>query len=75
MDLTTISSALNKVCDAGDASLQKVMDSISAKETPSSVDLAQLQQAMQQWTLTVDMRSTVMKALADALKGIVQKSG
>ncbi|MBL8331477.1 MAG: type III secretion protein [Rubrivivax sp.] len=42
---------------------------------PTSADLLAMQQQVQQWTLTTQIQSTVVKEVADALKGIVQKTG
>lgn len=42
---------------------------------PTTADLLSLQQQVQQWTLTTQVQSTVIKEVADALKGIVQKAG
>lgn len=42
---------------------------------PTSADLLAMQQQVQQWTLITQIQSTVVKEVADALKGIVQKAG
>lgn len=42
---------------------------------PTSADLLAMQQQVQQWTLITQIQSTVVKEVADALKGIVQKTG
>jgi len=42
---------------------------------PTSADLLAMQQQVQQWTLITQIQSTVIKEVADALKGIVQKTG
>lgn len=42
---------------------------------PTSAELLAMQQQVQQWTLITQIQSTVVKEVADALKGIVQKTG
>lgn len=43
-------------------------------ENPTTVDLLMTQQAVQQWTLLVQIQSTITKEVGDAMKGIVQKA-
>ena len=57
----------------GNAELRNLIGSLG--ENPSTADLLALQQQVQQWTLTTQVQSTVIKEVADALKGIVQKAG
>jgi type III secretion protein F len=51
------------------ASFSKTMDPGSA------ADMIKLQNLSQQWTLAVNLQSTTVKMIGDALKGIVQKVG
>lgn len=41
----------------------------------SPTDLLAMQQKMANWTLMVDLQSTMTKSLSDSLKSVVQKSG
>ena len=46
------------------------------KENPTSTAaMMEMQQKMQQWSVMVNLQSTVIKEVGDALKGIIQKSG
>lgn len=47
----------------------------SMGENASTSDLLAVQQKLQQWSMLTQVQSTVVKELADALKGIIQKSG
>ena len=40
----------------------------------SQADLLRMQQQVQQWTMMVDIQSTITKQIADSLKGVIQKS-
>ena len=41
----------------------------------TSAQMLQMQQQVQQWTIMVEIQSTITKQLADSLKSVVQKSG
>ncbi len=41
---------------------------------PTSTDLLNLQQQIQQWTMMTQVQSTLVKEVSDALKGIIQKA-
>jgi type III secretion protein F len=47
----------------------------SAGNNPSTVQMLDLQQQVQQWSLTVSIISTLYKETTDAMKAVVQKSG
>ena len=47
----------------------------SLGNSPSTADLLNMQQQIQQWTMTTQVQSTVVKEVGDALKGIIQKAG
>ncbi len=40
----------------------------------SQTDLLKLQQETQQWTIMIDLQSTITKQISDSLKGVIQKS-
>lgn len=40
----------------------------------SSADLLKMQASLQQWTMLIELQSTITKELGDALKSIIQKS-
>jgi type III secretion apparatus needle protein len=41
----------------------------------NAADMVKLQNLSQQWTLAINLHSTTVKMIGDALKGIVQKVG
>lgn len=46
----------------------------NADGSVSQTDLLQMQQQVQQWTMMVEIQSTITKQVSDALKGIIQKA-
>ena len=42
---------------------------------PSTVQLLDLQQQVQQWTMMAQIQSTLTKEISDAMKGVIQKAG
>ncbi len=42
---------------------------------PTTADLINMQRHMTEWSLMVDLNSTLNKTLSDTMKGVVQKSG
>ena len=44
-------------------------------DNPTTADLLMLQQGVQKWSMTVQIQSTMVKELSDAMKGVIQKSG
>ena len=47
----------------------------SANEQPTTIQMLEMQQQVQQWSMLVQIVSTVYKEVSDSLKGVVQKSG
>ena len=55
--------------------LQASLQSVTSKpEGPSTIDMLSMQQQVQQWSMLVQVVSTIYKEVTDALKGVVQKS-
>jgi type III secretion protein F len=57
----------------------KLRDTISSISTDadgnvSQTDLLKLQQQTQQWSMMIELQSTITKQISDSLKGIIQKS-
>ncbi|WP_276807893.1 EscF/YscF/HrpA family type III secretion system needle major subunit [Castellaniella defragrans] len=57
----------------------KLRDTINALNSKSDGDISQtdllmLQQQTQQWTMMIELQSTITKQISDSLKGIIQKS-
>ncbi|KAB0607347.1 EscF/YscF/HrpA family type III secretion system needle major subunit [Castellaniella defragrans] len=56
--------------------LRQTLSDLSAKGDGniSQTDLLMLQQQTQQWTMMIELQSTITKQISDSLKGIIQKS-
>lgn len=53
----------------------RMRDFMGRMDPANASDMMQMQMMSQQWTLAVQMQSTTMKMIGDALKGVVQKIG
>ncbi len=42
---------------------------------PTTVQLLDLQQQVQQWTMMAQIQGTLVKEISDAMKGVIQKAG
>ena len=43
--------------------------------SPFTVQLLDLQQQVQQWTMMAQIQGTLAKEISDAMKGVIQKAG
>jgi type III secretion protein F len=55
-----------------EAQLQTAISGVGS--SPTTVDMLNLQQQVQQWSMLIQGVSTLYKEVSDALKGVVQKS-
>jgi type III secretion protein F len=46
----------------------------NADGSVSQADMLQMQQQIQQWTMLIEIQSTITKQIADSLKGVIQKA-
>jgi type III secretion apparatus needle protein len=53
----------------------QLSDFTKTMDPGSAQDMVKLQNLTQQWTLAINLHSTTVKMIGDALKGIVQKVG
>ncbi|MFC4160068.1 EscF/YscF/HrpA family type III secretion system needle major subunit [Chitinimonas lacunae] len=67
-----INSTLQTYTQSREADLKAQISALG--ENPSTADLLAMQQKLQSWTMMTQLQSTVVKELADALKGIIQKA-
>jgi type III secretion protein F len=76
MDITfgSINSTVTKAAETQESNLQSQLTAVSQKSDPTAEDLLGVQTSLQQWTVMIQVATTVNKELGDALKGIVQKA-
>ncbi len=69
LDFDSISSALNSSVAAAEAEVESLQNT----NLSDSSNMLLFQQAINEWTVATGLQSTTIKALRDALQGIVQK--
>lgn len=74
INFETVNRTIAQSVTAREASLRRTITEVGNQETPSSVDLLLMQQEIQQWSMMIQIQSTVVKELSDSMKGIIQKS-
>lgn len=68
-----INTTVYRALSAKEATLmQKIQES---GDQPSTMQLLELQQQVQQWTMMTQIQSTLVKEISDAMKGVIQKAG
>lgn len=69
-DMKSMSSNLNSVVS------QKASDLETLSNNPNGLDdtahMLEMQQAMQKWSMAINLQSTMMKSYGDAVKSIIQ---
>jgi type III secretion protein F len=66
-----VTATMQPFMDKTETNLRTVLD----KGGDTTQDMLAMQQAVTKWTLTVQMQTTIVKEVGDAMKGIIQKSG
>ena len=69
-----VNSSVYSAVQAREAKLRTRIEEIGAEENPGSLDLLMMQQEIQQWSMMIQIQSTVVKELSDTMKGIIQKA-
>lgn len=72
INFNTLNSTLGKVSQTREAELQTTITGMD--DSATTTDLLRLQQQIQQWTMFTQIQSTVVKEVADAMKGVIQKA-
>ncbi|WP_144630568.1 EscF/YscF/HrpA family type III secretion system needle major subunit [Bordetella genomosp. 13] len=59
-----------------ETNLRQTLSTIStgADGSVSQADMLAMQQQISQWTMMVEVQSTITKSISDSLKGVIQKS-
>lgn len=68
-----INSSVAQVVRSRESTLQAQISALGTN--PSTMDLLNLQQQIQQWTMMTQVQSTLVKEISDAMKGVIQKAG
>jgi type III secretion protein F len=75
LSLGTLSGAMQSQMGAAQSEMDSQMQNLAGKQDVSNADLLQMQYGLQKWSMTMQLQSTMVKDVGDALKGIVQKMG
>jgi type III secretion apparatus needle protein len=75
IDLDSINGSLNQLTQSTETTLNNLMTTVGAKDSPSVTDMLALQQGLQNWSVTIQTSSTVTKDFFDTLKEVLQKAG
>lgn len=70
--LDDVSNKVGQVIRRNETDLRSTL--YSANKETSATDLLNMQLKLQSWSVSVQMQSSIVKELGDALKGVVQKS-
>lgn len=68
-----VNSTLQVGLNDRETKLRQAIETTSKDSSPAN--LMVLQQELQQWSMMVQIQSTVIKDIADATKGVIAKSG
>ena len=74
LDIGTINGAMNGLLTSSENSLNTLMTTIGAKDSPSITDMLSLQQGLQTWSVSVQASSTIVKDFFDSMKEVLQKA-
>ncbi|OZI39921.1 type III secretion protein [Bordetella genomosp. 5] len=76
LNFNTINDTLYQGIRSQETQLRSTLSTLgtNADGTVNQADLLAMQQQVQQWTMMIDIQSTITKQVADSLKGVIQKS-
>lgn len=66
-----INATVSNVTRAREVELKQTLSQL---EEPTTQDLLRMQQEVQQWGMFTQIQSTIVKEVAEAMKGVIQKS-
>lgn len=67
----SINATVSSVTRAREAELKQTLSQL---QEPTTQDLLRMQQEVQQWSMFTQIQSTVVKEVAEAMKGVIQKA-
>ncbi|MFJ3463714.1 EscF/YscF/HrpA family type III secretion system needle major subunit [Achromobacter spanius] len=76
LNFNSVNSTIYDSIRTQETNLQSTLASMqtNADGSVSQAQMLQMQQQIQQWTMMIDIQSTITKQIADSLKGVIQKS-
>ena len=70
LNFNSVGQSLGNNMKTSEADFENFMQNMDASDPTQMI---QMQQKMQEWTLSVQMQTTTIKSLGDALRGVIQK--
>ncbi len=76
INFNNLNSAIFSSLSTQETSLKATMNTISVDSdgNVSQSDLLKMQQQLQQWSIMIDLQSTMTKQIGDSLKAVIQKA-
>jgi len=74
MSITWANNVLGGMVDNKTNAFKSTLAEMAGKEEVGTADMVMMQTGMQEWSLSVQTTSTVIKETGDMLKAIVQKA-
>lgn len=68
----SINSSIAQVTTRREAALKETIGGLG--DSPSTTDMLNMQQQIQQWSMFTQIQSTIVKEVSDAMKGVIQKA-
>jgi type III secretion protein F len=76
LNFNSVNSTIYDSIRSQESNLQTTLSNMrtNADGSVSQADMLQMQQQIQQWTMLIEIQSTITKQIADSLKGVIQKA-
>ena len=71
ISMDSVTTTLQPFMDKTEADLRTLLQTGGT----STNDMLAMQQAVTKWTFVIQLQTTIIKEVGDAMKGIIQKSG
>jgi type III secretion protein F len=75
LNFTNVNNTVYSAIQTQETQLNQTMQNISSSSNNGTVSQAQmleLQQQINQWSMLVQIQSTIIKSISDSLKGVIQ---
>ncbi|MBC05438.1 EscF/YscF/HrpA family type III secretion system needle major subunit [Thalassospira sp.] len=70
LNFNSVGQSLGNNMKANEADFESFMQNMDSSDPSQMIEM---QRKMQEWTLSVQMQTSTIKALGDALRGVIQK--
>ena len=76
LNFNSVNSTIYDSIRSQESNLQTTLSNLrtNADGSVSQADMLKMQQQVQQWTMLIEIQSTITKQIADSLKGVIQKA-